>query len=236
MEGAAARSAVVAIVLHRLPSPFIVGAPFQLPPYRQQGHRIHGDSPVFRDEMKMRSGHPAGSPHLPDNLPLLHRVARCDQDLAHVQVGRADSAAVIEEHCVAGVVEVAGKRHDAVVAAAGDRLGRSTIHVLQLESELRASGVALVLLRGGTDTSTPAGIAMFQMLAVFAELECATIRARIKSALAHKRAQGVKLGAPKRLDDAEIRRLKAATPDLSIREIAARCRCSNSAVARVLSM
>jgi len=134
------------------------------------------------------------------------------------------------------LVGVRAGRYDAVVAAAGDRLGRSTIHVLQLESELRASGVALVLLRGGTDTSTPAGIAMFQMLAVFAELECATIRARIKSALAHKRAQGVKLGAPKRLDDAEIRRLKAATPDLSIREIAARCRCSNSAVARVLSM
>ena len=75
----------------------------------------------------------------------------------------------------------------AVVAAAGDRLGRSTIHVMQIEEELRERGVALVLLRGNVDTSTPAGLLMFTVLAGMARFERDLIADRTRAALRYGR-------------------------------------------------
>ena len=64
--------------------------------------------------------------------------------------------------------------------------------------ELKAKGVDLYLHQQSLDTSTPAGKAMFQMLGVFSEFEREIIRERVNSGLARAKAQGKKLGRPRR--------------------------------------
>ncbi len=115
----------------------------------------------------------------------------------------------------------AGKA-DVLVAVASDRISRSLRHLLNVEAELSALGVGLLLTRGQADTTTPHGRLMFSMVGAFAQFERDTISARIKQALAVKKAAGVKLGRPSTAPDAAIRRAKQADPSLSVRALAAR--------------
>lgn len=92
---------------------------------------------------------------------------------------------------------------DKVMAWSVDRLGRSMQDLLTFMVELKAKGVDLYLHQQHLDTSTPAGKAMFQMCGVFAEFEREMIRERVNSGLARAKAQGTKLGRPRR-DDAKL--------------------------------
>ena len=87
---------------------------------------------------------------------------------------------------------------DKVMAWSVDRLGRSLPHLLAFMGELKAKGVDLYLHQQSLDTSTPAGKAMFQMLGVFSEFEREIIRERVLSGLSRAKAQGKKLGRPRR--------------------------------------
>jgi DNA invertase Pin-like site-specific DNA recombinase len=60
----------------------------------------------------------------------------------------------------------------------------------------RQQGWALIGLDLGVDTTTPAGEAMANVMATFAQLERRLIGQRTREALAVKRAQGVRLGRP----------------------------------------
>jgi len=60
---------------------------------------------------------------------------------------------------------------DIVMAWSVDRLGRSLQDLVAFLGELHAKNVDLYLHQQGLDTGTPAGKAMFQMMAVFAEFE-----------------------------------------------------------------
>ena len=71
-----------------------------------------------------------------------------------------------------------------VAAWSVDRLGRSLQDLATFLTELHAKDVDLYLHQQGLDTSTPAGRAMFGMMAVFAEFERAMIQERIKAGLA----------------------------------------------------
>ena len=73
---------------------------------------------------------------------------------------------------------------DMVAAWSVDRLGRSLQDLATFLTELHAKDVDLYLHQQGLDTSTPAGRAMFGMMAVFAEFERAMIQERIKAGLA----------------------------------------------------
>jgi DNA invertase Pin-like site-specific DNA recombinase len=85
---------------------------------------------------------------------------------------------------------------DMVMAWSVDRLGRSSMDLLQTLMELQAKDVDLYLHQQGLDTSTPTGRAMYQMCGVFAELERAMIQERVKAGLARARAEGATLGRP----------------------------------------
>jgi DNA invertase Pin-like site-specific DNA recombinase len=87
---------------------------------------------------------------------------------------------------------------DKVMAWSVDRLGRSLPHLLAFMAELKAKSVDLYLHQQSLDTSTPAGKAMFQMLGVFSEFEREIIRERVLSGLSRAKAQGKKLGRPRR--------------------------------------
>lgn len=78
-----------------------------------------------------------------------------------------------------------------------DRLARHTLEALTIESELRKRGLRLASVSEQLDAGTPAGRAMIQMLASFAELESGLIGERtfaaMRASLSRTRAR---VGAP----------------------------------------
>ena len=108
--------------------------------------------------------------------------------------------------------EATRRRYDILAAWSVDRLGRSLQDVVNAMQELRGAGVGLFLHQQALDTTTPAGKAMFGMLAVFGEFEREIIRERVNAGLARAKEQGTKLGRPKITRDVEdrIRELRVA--------------------------
>ena len=77
---------------------------------------------------------------------------------------------------------VARREIDMVMAWSVDRLARSLQHLVEFLGELHGN-----LHQQGSDTSTPGGKALFQMMRVFAEFERAMIRERVRSGLEPRR-------------------------------------------------
>jgi DNA invertase Pin-like site-specific DNA recombinase len=95
----------------------------------------------------------------------------------------------------------------ALVAAKLDRLSRSMVDFAGLMAKAQKQGWALVALDCAVDTTTPAGEAMANVLATFAQFERRLISQRTREALAVKRAGGVVLGRPPSVEDAVVRRI-----------------------------
>lgn len=89
----------------------------------------------------------------------------------------------------------------ALVVAKLDRLSRSMLDFTAVMAKATKQGWALVALDCAVDTTTPAGEAMANVLATFAQFERRLISQRTKEALAVKKAQGVRLGRPRQLPD-----------------------------------
>lgn len=125
---------------------------------------------------------------------------------------------------------------DKVMAWSVDRLGRSLPNLLAFMGELKAKDIDLYLHQQSLDTSTPAGKAMFQMLGVFSEFEREIIRERVNSGLARAKAQGKKLGRPRRdtaIRLAAIRKLRKQ--GVGINKIASKLGIGVSVVQRVVN-
>ena len=90
------------------------------------------------------------------------------------------------------------RRLDSVVVWSLDRMGRSLKHLVALLEELQALGVSFVSLREGIDFGTPAGKLQFHILAALSEFERARLQERVKAGLARAKAQGQRLGRPRR--------------------------------------
>jgi DNA invertase Pin-like site-specific DNA recombinase len=100
------------------------------------------------------------------------------------------------------------RRLDALVVWRLDRLGRNLRHLILTLDELTALGVSFVSLGEGIDTSTPAGRLQLHILGAIAEFERARIQERVKAGLTRAKAQGRRLGRPRRrVTDAEIAEL-----------------------------
>lgn len=81
-----------------------------------------------------------------------------------------------------------------IIVSKLDRLSRSLLDFAYLMARADKEGWNIVILDLGVDLRTPAGKAMAQMLAIFAEFERNVISQRTKDGLAEKRSQGVILG------------------------------------------
>ena len=125
------------------------------------------------------------------------------------------------------------RRIDVVICWRLDRLGRNLKHLVTLIEEFQALGVAFVSLGEGIDCTTPAGKPQLHILAALAEFERARIQERVRAGLARARAQGVKLGRPRRQIDPE--RL-AAVASLPEREAARRLGVPRSTLQRFLAL
>ena len=96
------------------------------------------------------------------------------------------------------VTDARRRRLDVVLCWRLDRLGRNLKHLITLLEDLQALGVAFVTLGEGIDTTTPAGRLQLHILGALAEFERARIQERVRAGLARAKAQGVRLGRPRR--------------------------------------
>ena len=110
-----------------------------------------------------------------------------------------------------GMLKAAVRREfDMLAVWSSDRLGRSLQHLVDVLQTIRDTGIGLYIHTQALDTTTPAGRAMFGMLAVFGEFEREMIVARVNAGLARARAQGKRLGRP----GADPDKLKLARAEL----------------------
>lgn len=111
---------------------------------------------------------------------------------------------------------------DTLVVWKLDRLGRSTIHLMQLLDDLRNRGVDFQAITQGINTTTAVGRMLYGQLAVFAEFEREQIRERTKAGMAAAKARGVHIGRPRKLSVDQIRsaRTKVANRSDTITHIA----------------
>lgn len=99
------------------------------------------------------------------------------------------------------------------------RLGRSLAGLVHALDDLQANGINLYLHQQALDTTTPSGLALFQMCGVFAQFERTMISERVKVGLSRVKASGKKLGRPTlSLDHKRI--LAARSAGDSLRKIA----------------
>jgi DNA invertase Pin-like site-specific DNA recombinase len=124
------------------------------------------------------------------------------------------------------------RRIDAVVVWRLDRLGRNLRHLLLTLETLNALGVAFISLSEGIDCTTAAGRLQMQLLGAFAEFERERIRERVRAGLARVKAQGRKLGRPRRKVDPEALQ---AVRGLPVRAAASRLGVSVATAHRMLA-
>ena len=117
------------------------------------------------------------------------------------------------------------KRHraDTLVVAKLDRLSRSMLDFAALMDRATREHWGLVALDLGVDTSTPAGEAMANVLATFAQFERRLISQRTRDALRIKKMEGVRLGRSSTLPSATRQMIRSLRDEgLSLRAIADR--------------
>lgn len=85
---------------------------------------------------------------------------------------------------------------DVVMVWRFDRFARSVAHLVASLNRFKALGIRFVSHQEGIDTSTPMGVAMFQIAGVFAELESNLGRERVAAGIASAKARGVHCGRP----------------------------------------
>jgi len=79
---------------------------------------------------------------------------------------------------------------DVLVVTKLDRLGRNLLDILVVIQEIEAKGAQLVSIGERFDTTSPMGVAMFQVAGVFAQLERAMIRLRQREGIEAARKAG----------------------------------------------
>jgi len=127
------------------------------------------------------------------------------------------------------VADARRRRFDVLVCWRLDRLGRNLRHLITLLEELQELGIAFVSLAEGIDATTPAGKLQMHILGAIAEFERARIAERVRAGLARARAQGRRLGRPRK------RSPMTTVPGGSVRAAAHAWGVSKSTAARWIS-
>lgn len=100
---------------------------------------------------------------------------------------------------------------DTLVVWKLDRLGRSLRDLIGLLDDLKARGVAFRSLTEATDTTTPTGRAMWQMVGILAELERSLIQERTTAGRSAAVARGVKMGRKPKLSPQQVAHARKLT-------------------------
>lgn len=128
------------------------------------------------------------------------------------------------------------RRGDTFCISRIDRLARSATDLLNIVRELREKGVELRVLDQSIDTSTPAGMALLQMLAVFAEFETSIRAERQLDGIAKAKATGIKFGRKPKATAEVTREVRQMRSDgFLIRDIMNKTGLSKATVYRALA-
>ncbi|HCQ9068301.1 TPA: recombinase family protein [Klebsiella pneumoniae] len=113
---------------------------------------------------------------------------------------------------------------DTLVVWRLDRLGRSLPDLVQIVAELEKRGVGFESLTEKIETGSAAGKLVFHVFAALAEFERGLIRERTQAGLIAARARGRAGGRKPKLDDQQVREIKALLrdPDMRVAEVARR--------------
>jgi DNA invertase Pin-like site-specific DNA recombinase len=133
------------------------------------------------------------------------------------------------------LVQARKRKIDVVACVKLDRLARSVRHLVTLAKELEALGVDLVVLDQAIDTTTPSGRLLFHVLAAIAEFERDLIRDRVIAGIRRAKAQGRRLGRPRRYLVDVVRARDLLQQGVSVRGVARELAVHPSAVVRALT-
>lgn len=122
---------------------------------------------------------------------------------------------------------------DTLMVTRVDRLARSVADLEKIVATLKERGAYLRATEQPIDTSTPAGVAFLQMLAVFAQFETAIRKERQMEGIVKAKAAGVYKGRKPSVPVDEVRRLKAE--GVNPTEIAKRLQIGRGSVYRALA-
>jgi DNA invertase Pin-like site-specific DNA recombinase len=118
---------------------------------------------------------------------------------------------------------------EAVIIAKLDRLTRSVVDLNLLIAEFERADVALISVAESLDTKSAAGRLVMNIMASVSQWEREAIGERTRDALRHKRAQGQKLGGPRRYgydcvlrDDGSLYEIENEHEQQAIRRILSR--------------
>lgn len=113
---------------------------------------------------------------------------------------------------------------DTLVVWRLDRLGRNLPDLVQIVTELELRGIGFESLTEKIETGSAAGKLVFHVFAALAEFERGLIRERTHAGLAAARARGRAGGRKPKLDDQQIKEIKALLrdPDIKVIEVARR--------------
>ncbi|MDD2876450.1 MAG: recombinase family protein [Acidiphilium sp.] len=113
---------------------------------------------------------------------------------------------------------------DTLVVWRLDRLGRSLPDLVQIVADLERQAVGFESLTEKIETDSAAGKLVFHVFAALAEFERGLIRERTQAGLASARARGRVGGRKPKLDDQQVREIKALLrdPDIQVADVARR--------------
>ena len=130
------------------------------------------------------------------------------------------------------------ERDDVLIVTKMDRLGRNAIDVATTVGKLAAMGVRVhCLALGGVDLTSPAGKMTMGVINSVAEFERDLLIERTNSGLARAKAEGVSLGRPPALDEAQQQAVTAAlAAGASVSALAREYGTSRQTIMRVRAM
>ena len=97
-----------------------------------------------------------------------------------------------------------------------DRLGRSLPDLVQIVAELEQKGIGFESITERIETGSAAGKLIFHVFAALAEFERNLIRERTNAGLAAARARGRAGGRKPKLDEKDVKEIRALWRDKSI--------------------
>ena len=113
---------------------------------------------------------------------------------------------------------------DSLVVWRLDRLGRSLPDLVQIVAALEQRGIGFESLSEKIETGSAAGRLVFHVFAALSEFERNLIRERTQAGLAAARARGRAGGRKPKLDEQQVREIKALLrdPDIQVADVARR--------------
>lgn len=121
---------------------------------------------------------------------------------------------------------------DTLVVWRLDRLGRSLSDLVQIVAELEKRGVYFESLTEKIETGSASGKLQFHVFAALAEFERGLIRERTQAGLAAARARGRAGGRKPKLDDQQVKEIRALLrdPDMRVADVARRYDVSRTTI------